>query len=206
MDPDLVRQQAEEEAASLRLARAAPHLETRIEPALPMAVAPIAPPGPQASAARHYQAAPESTAIAATTGWRTAIGVATSSTLGVAVGLFGGMMLGVKLQLVPLQSVLIGAASGLLLGWQLGALTLRQGGPVGWWRAYRLGLRTTVLVLGVVGTAMFVAPYLLSPPKAPNAPFAIGLFWKSMAVGAGLALLLGAMVVRRALRNPAEQR
>lgn len=205
MDPDLVRQQAEEEAASLRLARAAPPLEPRIEPVLPMAPAVVASsPAPQASTADIYRTAMESTAIAATTGWRTAISVAASCALGTVVGLFGGMMLGVKTQLVPLQGVLIGATSGLLLGWQLGALTLRQGASVGWFRAYRLGLRTTFLVLVIIGTAMFVVPHVVAPPGAPNAPFTIAVFWKSMAAGAGVALLLGAMAVRRALRASAE--
>ena len=204
MDPDLVRQQAEEEAASLRPARPAPHAQMRIEPALPMTAPPIAPSAPQSAVAGLFEVAAETTTVTVTAGWRTAIEVATSSTLGVAVGLFGGMMLGVKLQLVPLQSVLIGAASATLLGWQLGALTLRRS-QVGWLRAYRLGLRTTLLVLVIVGAGMFVLPHVLEPPSAPNAPFAMGVFWRSMAVGGALALVIGAMTVRRVLRELAAQ-
>lgn len=205
MDPDLVRQQAEEEAASRLLSRRELPPEARREPVLPMG-APLAPPAAAAGLRGEvYHSAPAPAPLV-TAGWRTAIGIAASCVIATTFGLVGGLMLGVKLQLVPWQSAAIGTSTGLLMGWQLSALAIRQGARMVWWRAYRLGFRTAFLVLFVMTGAMFVAPHFLNAGTGPNAPFAISAFWKSVAGGAGIAILLGAMVLRRAFRAAAEGR
>ena len=204
MDPDLVRQQAEEEAASRLLSRRELPPEMRREPVLPMG-AHVAPPLP-APLRAEPPVAPASAPLV-TAGWRTAIGVATTCMIATTVGLVGGMMLGVKLQLVPWQVAAVGTSTALLLGWQLSALALRRRGRMAWWRAYRVGFRTAFLVLFVMAGAMFVAPhYLGAGGTEPSAPFPISTFWKSVAAGAVVSILLGAMMLRRAFRIAAEKR
>jgi hypothetical protein len=204
MDPDLVRQQAEEEAASRLLSRRELPPEIRREPVLPMGT-------PLTTAPASMRAEPPAAPTPAlaplvTAGWRTAIGVATTCMIATAVGLVGGLMIGVKLQLVPWQSAAIGTSAALLLGWQLSALALMRRGRMVWWRAYRVGFRTAFLTLFVMAGAMFVAPHYLGVgASAPNATFAIGTFWKSVAAGAGLSILLGALMLRRAFRIAAEK-
>jgi hypothetical protein len=206
MDPDLVRQQAEEEAASRLLPRRELPPQMRREPVLPMGASLTA------SVSGPLRAEPPAAPAAApaplvTAGWRTAIGVATTCMIGTTVGLVGGMMLGVKLQLVPWQVAAVGTSTALLLGWQLSALALRRRGRMVWWRAYRVGFRTAFLVLFVMAGAMFVAPhYLGAGGTGPSAPFPISTFWKSVAAGAVVSILLGAMMLRRAFRIAATKR
>ncbi len=206
MDPDLVRQQAEEEAASRLLSRRDLPPDKRVEPVLPM--------GTRAHPARRatgslgggiYPRGPEIAVRALTLGWGAAVGIAASATLGTIVGIVGGMMLGVKLQLVPLQTVLIGATAGLVLGWQVGALALIQRAGVTWWRAYGVAIRAVFVIVFVLAVAMFVAPHFIGAPLAPNAPFDIAVFWKSVAAGAAIAVILGAIALHRALRLTAER-
>jgi hypothetical protein len=206
MDPDLVRQQAEEEAASRLLSRRELPPEMRREPVLPMG-AHVAPPPPPPLRAEPPAAPAAASAPLVTAGWRTAVGVATTCMIATTVGLVGGMMTGVKLQLVPWQVAAVGTSTALLLGWQLSALALRRRGRMVWWRAYRVGFRTAFLMLFVMAGAMFVAPhYLGDGGTRPSAPFPISTFWKSVAAGAGLSILLGAMMLRRAFRIAAEKR
>jgi hypothetical protein len=199
MDPDLVRQQAEEEAASRRRIRRDMAPQLRREPVLPMGGEPQRPERPVwiEDVARRSERASHTAML----GWGAALGIAASATLGTMVGIIGGMMLGVKLQLVPLQTVLIGTGAGLVLGWQVGALALRQRAGLGWWRAYSVGARVVFVVLVVLAAAMFVLPHFTGSAPAPNAGFDIAVFWKSVAAGAAVALVLGALAIRRALRN-----
>jgi hypothetical protein len=198
MDPDLVKQQAEEEAASRVLSRRAMPPDMRVEPVLPMARPreTLGKPGLPVSA---QQGAAEGTAAIATAGWRTALGIAATCVLGATVGLVGGLMLGVKLHLVPSQSALIAAGGGMALGWQLVSGALIRRGGLSRWRAYGAAFRTSLLVLVVMGGAMFVAPHYLGAAATPKAPFEIGVFWRSVAAGAMVALVLGGVVLRSAL-------
>jgi hypothetical protein len=199
MDPDLVRQQAEEEALSRRRGRHDVPPQLRVEPVLPMSGEPQQKKPPiwiDDMALRNRRAS-----NVAMLGWGAALGIAASATLGTMVGIIGGMMLGVKLQLVPLQTVLIGTGAGLALGWQVGAFALVQRSGLGWWRAYSVGLRVVLVVFVVLAAAMFVLPHFAGSVPAPNAGFDIAVFWKSVAAGAAVALILGALAIRRALRD-----
>lgn len=199
MDPDMVRQQAEEEAASRIHARRPPPPDRRIEPVLPMGTT-MQP----RMAPRHDEIDPASVKAASamvTAGWRTAIGIAASCVLGTTVGLIGGVMVGVKLQLVPWQGAAIGAAAGFFIASKVTSVALIQRGGLGRWRAIGAGFRTSLVVLVIMVPAMFVLPHFIGAPVAPNAAFEIGLFWKSVAAGAMVALVLGGVSLRGALRQ-----
>jgi hypothetical protein len=203
MDPDLVRQQAEEEAASRIYARREPPPEVRIEPFLPM-------PGPTMAAAGRgrtrrpagvYESGMQAATAMATAGWRIAFGIATSCVLGTTVGLVGGMMVGVKTQLVPWQGALIGASAGLLLGWRLGSLALIRRAGMARMQAYGAAFRAAFTIFLIMAASMFVAPHFTGAVTVPGGAFDIAQFWRTMAGGAAASLLLGAGVIRRALRD-----
>jgi hypothetical protein len=205
MDPDLVRQQAEEEAASRLLARRDMPPDLRREPVLPMGMPPLAVPMSTELIRGEPIAPPVQSAPLVTAGWRTALGIATTCAMATTLGLMGGVMLGVKLHLVPLQSALVGVSSGFLMSWQIGALALRRGGLT-WWRAYRVGFGVAFVVLLVVSAGMFVSAHYLGMQSAADGGFAIGSFWKSVGASAAVAILFGAMMVRRAFRIAADKR
>jgi hypothetical protein len=214
MDPDLVRQQEEEEAASRTLPRKALSPQARgerIEPLLPM-------PGAQASArpAARFAAAVQASAAPAsmeaagglavappprTPGWVTALRGAVSVALGTLLGLIGGVMLGVKLQLVPWQSAAIGTAAGLFLGWQLAALVLRRRGRMGRLQAQRRALLPALAAYLALAAAMFLAPYLAAAPGAAGLAPEMAAFWKAVGAGAAIAIILAGALLRRALRR-----
>jgi hypothetical protein len=204
MDPDLVRQQAEEEAAHRHLSRRDLPPDMRVEPVLPM---------PRAADARGawaatpvYQSSSTTATAFAAAGWSMALGIAASCVLGVTVGLVGGIMLGVKLQLVPGQGALIGAAAGFFIGWQVVAGALVRHGSLTRWQAHSAGFRAALLILLIMAAAMFIAPHYVGPPKAAKAAFDVAVFWKSVAAGAMLALILGGVVLRSAMRDAAPAR
>ncbi len=200
MDPDLVRQQAEEEAASRILGRREPPPEVRIEPLLPM-------PGPRAALgpshgrrqAGIYESGMQAATAVATAGWRIAFGIATSCVLGTTVGLVGGMMVGVKTQLVPWQGALIGASAGLLLGWRLGSLALIRRAGMARMQAYGAAFRAAFMIFLVMAASMFVAPHFTGAVTVPGGAFDIAQFWRTMAGGAAVSLLIGTSIIRRAL-------
>ncbi len=121
--------------------------------------------------------------------------------LGTTVGLVGGIMVGVKLQLVPWQGAAIGATAGFVIGWQVVSVALIRRGGLTRFRALSAGFRGAVVVLVIMASAMFVAPHYIGAPVAPNAPFEIGVFWKSVAAGAMVAIILSGVVMRSALRH-----
>lgn len=198
MDPDLVRQQAEEEAASRILSRHGMPPDMRVEPVLPMAKPREMPPVKPERAVAPHQAARAAPAIAMRS-WRVGFGIAASCVLGSTVGLVGGVMLGVKLHLVPGQGALIASAAALVLGWQAASAGLIRRGGLGTLRAIGVGLRGSLVVLAVMSGAMFVAPHYLGAAASPKAPFEIGVFWRSIAAGAMVAMVLGGLVMRSAI-------
>jgi hypothetical protein len=202
MDPDLVRQQAEEEAASRILSRREPPPDVRIEPILPMPAHMMAsrPHQPKPTMAV-YQGGLEAATAIASTGWRLAFGIAASCVLGTTVGLVGGMMAGVKMQLVPWQGALIGASAGLLLGWRLGSLALIKRRALGRMQAYGAAFRAAFMIFLIMAAAMFVAPHFTGAAKGANQPLDASLFWRAVGGGALFALLFGAAIIRRAFAD-----
>ena len=123
--------------------------------------------------------------------------------LGTTVGLVGGMMAGVKLQLVPWQGALIGASAGLLLGWRVGSLALMKRAAFGRMQAYSSAFRAAFMIFLIMAAAMFVAPHFTGAATRPNQPLDASLFWRTVAGGAFFALLFGSAIVRRALADAA---
>jgi Domain of unknown function (DUF4396) len=208
MDPDLVRQQAEEEAASRIHSRRGMPPDVRIEPILPMPAAmSVSRPQPlRKRPASLYQSGAQAAVAVASAGWRMAFGIAASCVLGTTVGLVGGMMLGVKLQLVPWQGALIGASAGLLLGWRLGSLALIKRRALGRMQAYGAAFRAALMIFLIMAAAMFVAPHFTGAIAEPNQPLDAALFWRAVAGGALIALLFGAAILRRAFADAAFNR
>lgn len=201
MDPDLVRQQAEEEAASRMLLRREPPPDVRIEPILPMPVARMDRSVPARHPVSTLQSGMQAATAVATAGWRMAFGIAASCVLGTTVGLVGGMMAGVKMQLVPWQGALVGASAGLLLGWRLGSLALIRRAGMARMQAYGAAFRAAFMIFLIMAAAMFVAPHLTGAVTAPNQLSDISLFWRTVAGGAGIALMFGAAILRRAFTD-----
>ena len=200
MDPDLVRQQAEEEAASRIHSRREPP-PVRIEPFLPMPTPMI---DSRASVRKHsgtFHGGLEATTAMVALGWRAAFGIAASCVLGTTVGLVGGLMVGVKLQLVPWQGVLIGASAGMLLGWRLGSLALMKRAAMTPMQAYGGAFRAAFAIFLIMAAAMFIAPNFTGAMIEPYQPLDITLFWRTVAGGAAVALLFGAALIRRTLRD-----
>jgi hypothetical protein len=202
MDPDLVRQQAEEEAASRIHSRREPPPAVRIEPILPMPI-PHRRGSHRGYESGAYHGGMRAAAAATRAGWRMAFGIATSCVLGTTVGLVGGMMLGVKLQLVPWQGALIGASAGLLLGWRLGSLALMKRAAMGRMQAYGAAFRSAFMIFLIMAAAMFAAPHFTGAVTGPNQSIDASLFWRTVASGAVIALLFGAAIIRRALADAA---
>jgi hypothetical protein len=193
----MVRQQAEEEAASRILhSRGAPPPDIRIEPALPMSAQ-----FSQSRFASGFEKMAPPPAPAVLPGWGKAVNVATSCTIAVTLGLVGGLMLGVKMQLVAWQAVAIGASAGLALGWRLSSLALIRSLGLGRLRAYGAAFKMAFTILLLMALAMFVLPHFAGPQVGPGQPMDVMTFWKSVAAGGLASIILGAAMLRRALRR-----
>lgn len=203
MDPDLVRQQAEEEAASRILSRREPPSDVRIEPILPMPSVRMPAKAPPPRTPSLYESSFQAATAVATAGWRMAFGIAASCVLGTTVGLVGGMMVGVKTQLVPWQGALIGASAGLLLGWRIGSLALIKRTGMARMQAYGAAFRAAFMIFLIMAASMFVAPHFTGAITGPNQTFDAAPFWRTMAAGAAFGLLFGAAIIRRALSDSA---
>jgi hypothetical protein len=195
MDPDMVRQQAEEEAASHIHSRGAPRPDNiRIAPALP-----VQPQFAKARFASGFEKMTPPPAPVSLAPWGMALNIATSCAIATTFGRVGGLMLAVKLQLVAWQGVGIGAAIGLALGWRLSSLALIRRGGYGRMQAHGAGFKMALTVLAVMALAMFVLPHFAGPPVGPNQPLEVMIFWKCVAAGGLASIILGAAMLRRAL-------
>jgi hypothetical protein len=192
MDPDMVRQQEEAEAAA-RLRRAA------------MARASVGrPPESPFSAkvearddlARHVPEPPK-----ATPGWGAALRASFFSLVVTALALIAGIMLGVKLGLVAWQSLAIGVVAGYLLGWQTAVAALRKRSAVSLGKALRAPLVPTALilfalVLSMATAALFtdISPTSLSSSFLPS-------YWITVAIGALIGFTLATIRMHGNLRS-----
>jgi Domain of unknown function (DUF4396) len=160
MDPDMVRQQEEEEAASRRGAlngRASftpPRHDPFVMRAEPRDI-PVAPvPAPAPAPARRID--PPKRAP----GWLAASRATFYCVLFGALGLIGGIMLGVKLGLVSWQSLGLGMLIGFGLGWRAAVAVLRKRYTTGFTRAYRASLVPALIVLiCLVGGLAVILPF-----------------------------------------------
>lgn len=189
MDPNLVRQQEEEEAASLlrnvftgRAPFSPPKPDPLVLRAEPRDI-PKPPSFPSPTAFDDSDSAP---------GWGAALQATLYSLLFVIIGLVGGIILGARLGLVSWQSLALGMIGGFLLGWRSAVAALGKRYAISTVRAYRASLIPTLIILcSLVGSFASI----LSLPGAsssaagvnPLTPWLISLIIGA-AVGFALAL------------------
>lgn len=247
MDPDMVRQQEEAEAAA-RLRAAQPkltipplaHVEPPASPTPPLFLEQVVAPPPAPPSQRTVKerkehsaavkSAPEAapkpavetplieehitifapieqpaspvrqamTQAARIGGWSAALYCTALTGAGIA----GGIMAGVKLQLVALQSIGIGATAGFAFGW-LGAAGLlrRQGLAAG--KAYRVTFLAAVLALLIELGALYFANGLAAAPPSGDPADANTIFAEIISAGGLLAYLFALIRIRFGVRRRA---
>lgn len=154
MDPDMVRQQEEEEIASrlrgpMKVKMPASRPAFREQPIILRAEPPQ----------RQQSLPPSPSALLGMTPW-TAAQTAIAGSVMTAIGLFGGIMLGVKTGLIPEQRLAIGAGAGFLLGWQSLVLSSRRSVKATVGRSMIACLMPAALILGTSIAGMIAAAHL----------------------------------------------
>jgi hypothetical protein len=196
MDPDMVRQQEEAEAASRILSsQPQPPLILQRSPQPEMIHAPM-------EAFSLFPEPPCNTPqrVPTLTAKHSVSLAALYNTVLTGAGLAGGIMTGVKLQLVVLQSLGIQAAAGLVLGGQWTATYLRRRGvPAG--SAYRASLSTTAMVLACELTTLALAHRYSAAPPTGNPADATAIYALTMGGGALVAFSLAFIGLRKVLRR-----
>jgi hypothetical protein len=207
MDPDMVRQQEEEEAAArLRavIGAQAPFIRAgdkeedkfilRAEPREPVPAS--APAAPMVKAAKATRAA---SPVKPMPGWGGALRATLLCILLTVVGLVGGIMVGVKLGLVSWQSLALGMAAGFLFGWQSAVASIRKRYGLGRIGALRAPLVPAVIVLlALVAALGLVLPFA---GRAADGADTLFLPWLiSLGVGAAAGLVLALPKMRSGLR------
>lgn len=197
MDPDMVRQQEEEEAAS----RA--HQTYRPQPVLhnrPSAPAASIPDAHIVEAVPSFmkQAAPTPQRVP---GWGGAL-MATSYGLAFgALGLTAGIMLGVKLQLVGWQGMLLGTGAGFLLGWRAAGGALRQRYDLPARKAYGIPIGPMAVMLFLIVAAMLLKVRFGALISAETALSDEQTYWAMIGSGALLGFIFAFKRMRRGLQG-----
>jgi hypothetical protein len=194
MDPDMVRQQEEAEAAS-RLGRS-PAARAAIAPRN-IQDEPIVLRGEPRGAGRTE--AHEPSRPAARPGWVTALRAAFWCLVMTAAGLIAGIMLGVKLGLIPEQKFAIGVGLGFLLGWQAAAASLRGGAAVSFGRALRAPILPTLTILVALIAGMFAAFHLTGLSPETIAQRDLPDFWLIVGAAGLIGFLLAAARLRKTI-------
>ena len=193
MDPDMVRQQEEEEAASrlrkfvIGRAPSAPVREEafvlRAEPREPFRVAPAAP------------------AVKRSPGWGAVVRATTYCLLFTFLGFVGGVTLGFQLGLVAWQFLALGAAVGFLSGWQSGVAVLRKRYKLGVVQSYRAPLIPTfIILLSLVGGLAVILPVVRPSLQTAHASEHLVPLLFSLGVGAVAGFVLALPKMRANLR------
>jgi hypothetical protein len=198
MDPDLVRQQEEAEAASRARRPLAAGSRTPQPPIQP----PPQPDAPfllRADPRDHLVASPPS-APPQFLGWGAALRVTTSAFALTSLGLVAGILLGVKLGLISWQSFAIGAAAGLLLGWQSAFSSLRRRYKLGFASALRVPIIPIVIILVALIAGMAVAAFRLGLPASVLADYSQGSYWLNAGLVALIGFVFAVLRMRKALR------
>jgi hypothetical protein len=196
MDPDMVRQQEEAEAMS-RMGRT-PAARAAIAPRVanddPIVLRAERRDGsvPALPATRFARHRPQ--------GWGAALRACFFCLLLAAVGLVGGIMLGVKLGLIPEQSLAIGAGIGFLLGWQAAAASLRRRG-LPFARAIRAAFMPTAIILIALIGGMAAASLRMDIAARTIPDYASSGYWLSVGVAALIGFILASAKMRRSLRR-----
>ena len=198
MDPDLVRQQEEAEAASRARRPLAAGTRAQQPPVQP-APQPDAPFVMRADPRDHLVAAPPS-APPQLLGWGAALRVTTSAFAMTSLGLVAGILLGVKLGLISWQSFAIGAAAGLLLGWQSAFSSLRRRYKLGVASAARVPIIPVLIMLVALIVGMAVAALRLGLPTSAPADYSQGSYWLNAGLVALIGIVFAVLRMRKALR------
>lgn len=192
MDPDMVRQQEEEEAAS-RV-----HTSYRVPPVLQrQSVAPTASPV--------FEADPVVTQMAAASqrvpGWGAALMATSYGLVFGGLGLAAGIMLGVKLQLVGWQGMLLGTSVGLLLGWRAAGSWLRQRYNLPAKQAYGVPIGPMAVMLFLIIVFMLLKVRFGALISEETALTDEQTHWAMIGSGAILGFIFALKRMRKALRG-----
>ena len=199
MDPDMVRQQEEAEAAS-RIRRPTPmgaansQIAARAAAGLTQSHARDAPFVLRADPRENLTATPPLAPVRPV-GWGVVMQASVLGLTATALAAVAGFMLGVKLGLLPWQSLAIGAAAAFILGWLSATVALRRHGiPLG--RAARASIMPTALILFALLTAMAVAALFNDISPATLSDHILPTYWINVGVGALIGLLFAVMRMR----------
>ena len=195
MDPDMVRQQEEEETASgLRnFVMSRPKGPAVREEAFVLRAEPREP----------FKAAPPIAAPAnGPLRWGAAMRATLYCLLFTILGLIGGILIGMQLGLVNWQFFTLGMGAGFLSGWQAAVAVLRKRYRLGVVHAYRAPLVPALIILfSLVGGLAVILPVITGTTLATANAGQLLLPWLfSLATGAVVGLLLALPKMRANLR------
>jgi len=198
MDPDMVRQQEEEEAAS----RLRKFVTGR---------PPSAPPKDDAFVLRadprqpSFKAAPTPAAAAPAKrppGWGAVLRATLYCLLFTILGLIGGILIGMQLGLVPWQYFTLGMVVGFASGWQSAVAVLRKRYKLGVVQAYRAPFVPAVIMLvSLVGGLAVLLPIITGSSLATAQWTQLLIPWLlSLGIGAAVGFTLALPKMRANLR------
>ena len=195
MDPDMVRQQEEEEAAS-RLRK------------FVMGRPPSAPGQEDAFVLRaelrepSKAAAPAAIPVKRPPDWGAALRATLYCLFFTVLGLVGGILLGFKLGLVHWQCFALGMAVGFLSGWQSAVALLRKRYKLGVVQAYRAPLvPALIILLSLVGGLAVILPIVTESSLATAQASQLLVPWLfSLGAGAVAGFILALPKMRANLR------
>jgi len=201
MDPDMVRQQEEAEDEE-RLRRLK---QVRMPHSRQPAAAPRAPESDESfelrAEPRHVISKPSPRPKYRPVGWFAALRASLYCLIMTALGLLGGIMVGVKFELFSLQSLGIGAALGLFFGWQAIIASLRANADLSYWRALLAGILPAAIMIVALIAGMIAASQFTGITSDSIAAGDLPTFWAIVATAGFAGLVLAAMRMRKVARR-----
>jgi hypothetical protein len=194
MDPDMVRQQEEEEAAS-RLRK----FVMRRPPSAPMKEEAFV---LRAEPRKDFRVAPSAPTAKRSPGWGGVVRATIYCLLFTILGLVGGILIGIQLGLVHWQFFALGMAAGFLSGWQSAGAVLRKRYKLGVVQAYRAPLVPAVIILfSLVGGLAVMLPIITGTSLATAQASQLLVPWLlSLGAGAAAGFVLALPKMRANLR------
>ena len=194
MDPDMVRQQEEEEAASRlrKFAMGRPPSAPMKEEAFVLRAPPRA----------DFRVAPAAPTAKRSPGWGGVVRATIYCLLFTILGLVGGILIGIQLGLVHWQFFALGMAAGFLSGWQSAVAVLRKRYKLGVVQAYRAPLVPAVIILfSLVGGLAVMLPIITGTSLATAQASQLLVPWLlSLGAGAAAGFVLALPKMRANLR------
>jgi hypothetical protein len=134
-------------------------------------------------------------------GWVAAIRAGIYCLIMTTLGLLAGIMIGVRTGLFPSQSLAVGAALGLLLGWQAALASLRANAGLSFRRALLASLLPGALMLVSLIGGMLSAAYFTGVTTETVAEGHLPSFWAIVGAGGLTGIILAAMRMRKVMRR-----